>query len=539
MYEAMFGLAARPFVATCRVDRYFPAAAIEAARQTLMRCIARSEGIGLVIGASGTGKTLLARLLADEFRDSVTVLNLAGSSVTSPRALYQSILYGLGHPYRGMDDGELRISLEEHLANRAGRAGGLLFIIDDAHALPARVWEELRQLTDGALDGRTVVRLVALGAPRLEERFASPKMESLNQRVAVRAFLARFSQQETIEFVRAQIAAASGKVDRIFAQEALEAVHRVTDGVPRLVIQVCDHSLILALASQRWPVDAAAIAEAWADLEALPPPRLESNATAGSHDGVVEFGALGDAADETGAILFPASAEDSRRASASTDPSADLPREAASPSRRAAPVPGCEDEMLRWYSHPHDREESVGEIWAPQRKSPAEFEPAAQATEVELQFDESDPFAEAFQHEEVLQDRYSELEGKSDATSLPPAALDDPVDAQWEWACSVQEIRPGEPTARRVAHLPAAGSPWAGGQEELQVPHLSVLRESFDPTASVAAVVSEDSPFVPLPAAPPASERSAPAAVKENKPAARGRRPEYRQLFSRLRRGPA
>jgi type II secretory pathway predicted ATPase ExeA len=58
MYESRFGLCRRPFSSVPQTGEYFPAKAIESARQTLIRCVQRGEGAGLVIGPSGTGKTL-------------------------------------------------------------------------------------------------------------------------------------------------------------------------------------------------------------------------------------------------------------------------------------------------------------------------------------------------------------------------------------------------------------------------------------------------------------------------------------------------
>ena len=39
MYESFFQLAARPFLAAPVAERYFPAASIEHARDTVMRCV--------------------------------------------------------------------------------------------------------------------------------------------------------------------------------------------------------------------------------------------------------------------------------------------------------------------------------------------------------------------------------------------------------------------------------------------------------------------------------------------------------------------
>jgi type II secretory pathway predicted ATPase ExeA len=74
MYETYFNLTERPFASAPRIDDYFPAATIEAARANLVRCIDRAEGAAIVIGPSGTGKTLLCQLLAAHFKQSFQVI---------------------------------------------------------------------------------------------------------------------------------------------------------------------------------------------------------------------------------------------------------------------------------------------------------------------------------------------------------------------------------------------------------------------------------------------------------------------------------
>ena len=47
-------------------------------------------------------------------------------------------------------------------------------------------------------------------------------------------------------YVQYQIEQAGGEPEQVFAASAYESVYRATDGVPRLIDQVCDHALILA-----------------------------------------------------------------------------------------------------------------------------------------------------------------------------------------------------------------------------------------------------------------------------------------------------
>ena len=49
-------------------------------------------------------------------------------------------------------------------------------------------------------------------------------------------------------------------------------VHKATDGVPRLINQVCDHVMLLAYAAGIRRIEPAHVEEAWADLQQLPTP---------------------------------------------------------------------------------------------------------------------------------------------------------------------------------------------------------------------------------------------------------------------------
>src|SRR5262245_15774295 len=189
MYESHFLLSKRPFSAAPSADCFISTGSLEPARQTLIRCIDRAEGPGLVVGPAGTGKSLLCQILAEQFRGRFQVAHLAGARLCTRRALLQNILFELKLPYREMDEGELRLSLVDHLEPRSGGPEGLLLLVDEAHTLPLRLIEEVRLLTNVVRDGQSRVRLFLAGGMALEERLASPKLESFHQRIAARCYL--------------------------------------------------------------------------------------------------------------------------------------------------------------------------------------------------------------------------------------------------------------------------------------------------------------------------------------------------------------
>jgi hypothetical protein len=115
------------------------------------------------------------------------------------------------------------------------------------------------------------VHIVLAGSLRLEEMLASPRMESLAQRIAVRGYLEPLDHAETMAYLRTQTKAAGLVWEKLFAPGCDDAVFKATDGVPRLVNQVCDQSLVLVAESNR-RVTPADIAAAWREIQRLPTP---------------------------------------------------------------------------------------------------------------------------------------------------------------------------------------------------------------------------------------------------------------------------
>jgi type II secretory pathway predicted ATPase ExeA len=307
----------RPFLAAPRTDFYHPARAIDAALLGIERAIRRSEGVGLIVGPPGTGKTLLLAKLAEHVRDDFDVALLSGARICTRRALWQSVLAEIGEPYRGIDEGELRIGVVERVRGLAASGSGLVILVDEAHTLPTRLLEELRLLTNIPTPLPSV-HVVLAGTREMDERLGTSRMESLAQRIGARFYLEPLDHEETMAYLRTQMKVAGLQWDAVFERGSDDAVFAATDGVPRLVNQLCDLALVQAGEAGRKRVGPADIASAWRDIQRLPatslghvvermPPaaesrptvdraaeRLEERLETGDSGAIVEFGSFGD-----------------------------------------------------------------------------------------------------------------------------------------------------------------------------------------------------------------------------------------------------
>lgn len=260
----------RPFMAAPRTQFYHPATQIDAALRGIERCIRRAEGVSLVVGPPGTGKSLLLAKVAEQIRDDFDVALLSGASICTRRALWQSVLAAIGEPFRGIDEAELRIALVERIRGLAATGSGLAILVDEATTLPTRLIDELRLLTNVPTP-LPAVHIVLAGSLRLEEMLAAPRMESLAQRIAVRAYLEPLDHAETVAYLQTQTQAAGLSWDALFAGGCSDAVYTATEGVPRLINQLCDQALVLVAECNR-QVTPSDIATAWREIQRLPAP---------------------------------------------------------------------------------------------------------------------------------------------------------------------------------------------------------------------------------------------------------------------------
>ena len=511
MYESHFQFQTRPFVAAPQIDAYVPLPTVEQARQTLIRCVERAEGPGLIVGPAGSGKSLLCQLLADHFRRvQFQVALLASARLSTRRALLQNILFELHLPYRGMEEGELRLSLIDHLEPRGSGLVGLLLLVDEAHRLPLRLLEEIRLISNFIRDGQPRVRLILAGGAELEERLASPKLESLQQRLAARCYLQPFNREETSHFIQQQIQRAGGN-DSLFTADALKAVYSATDGVPRLVNQVCDHSLVLSAVGGHTQIGAEAIEEAWSDLQQLPAPWHQTS----RRDNVpsstaIEFGQL---QDDEGAVY--STTQDA-------GPAAESPAES-----RATVILDRIDRGLGALDSAEGIEfGTLGDLY----EDVQEFEPVGHTgTQVEITFSTpANPFGDGFDEEEIVIDRYATLAANH------VSDLIDQQDGTFEIADQIMEL--ARRTASATRNVAEEG---AAIEEKPKV----VKVAAFDPGLREGEIAEPLRVHVGIETFNPASDPVLPEETsvgRRDKPrrpvdAARPKRREYRTLFSTLR----
>lgn len=270
MYEEFFGLQRRPFSATPDANCFVPLETHQGVLDALAVSCERGQGIGVLTGEAGLGKSLVGLRLAFELQPTFATAFLGHSAYATRRALLQAILFELNRPYDRMSEQELRLELASALKSLRSERQGFVLIVDEAHRLSVPLLDEVRLLTLLADAGEPLARVVLIGNRDLEERLADPELAAFNQRVACQVDLASLTQVESLEYLSASMEFAGGEVEETFTEEAMTFLAKAADGVPRCLNHLADHSMLLAFVTERRPVSADVVREALDDLKQLP-----------------------------------------------------------------------------------------------------------------------------------------------------------------------------------------------------------------------------------------------------------------------------
>lgn len=296
MYESYYQLSGRPFNHSPNTECFFAGDYVRESLSQLVRIVTRGEGVSLVTGPTGTGKSSVCQLLVEHFQFSHQVIYFQHGLFSSRHAFLESVVLALGISNARNSEAKNRAAIREHLFNLDEYPRSLLLIIDDAHQMSVDVLEECRQLISLVYGGTTRVHLVLAGLLKLEDSLAQPTFASLNQRVVHRCYLSALSSIETRSMIGDCLLKAGGEPAELFTRDALRKIYEYTEGVPRIAVQLADRAMLLGMQREQPILDSFDIELAWADLQQLPEPKTQKELaqTAAPASSAIEFGLLSD-----------------------------------------------------------------------------------------------------------------------------------------------------------------------------------------------------------------------------------------------------
>ena len=280
MYEDYYGFVEKPFSLTPDPRYLYRSESHAHAFELLQYGIRRREGFIVVTGDIGTGKTTLCRAVLEQL-DHKVFTALVLNPFISEDDLLRLILQDFGVVSReeirrgrlaGVSRQDLIEALNDFLRSLQPLRATALLIIDEAQNLPRPMLEHIRMLSNLETDKEKLLQIILVGQLNLKDVLRSPELRQLDQRVSIRYSLKPLTSEETAAYVAHRLTIAGGSSAVSFTPKALQAVHRITSGIPRIINLVCDRALLAAY-SERSPRVTPEMVRSGATSLDLAPPR--------------------------------------------------------------------------------------------------------------------------------------------------------------------------------------------------------------------------------------------------------------------------
>ena len=275
MYFEFFGLDEAPFGIAPYTDLFFTGAHRGNTLDALVYAVTQDEGIVKVTGEVGSGKTMLCRILPIRLTKTVDTVYLANPSLRRGEII-QSIGHELGLQLSGKRPHMLLRSLQEKLLDIRAEGRKVVVLIDEAHALPKEVLEEVRLLSNLETDHHKLLHIVLFGQPELNVRLNDPEMRQLRERITHNFALESLKEEEVLAYLNFRLRGAGYKGPEVFSQKTIPLIAQSSEGLARRINVLADKALMAAYTEGRKTVELrhveAAITEAQFQVMHTPQP---------------------------------------------------------------------------------------------------------------------------------------------------------------------------------------------------------------------------------------------------------------------------
>src|SRR5579859_984306 len=276
MYTRFFGLSRLPFEASPDPGFLFDGPAHREAIASIEYAVATRMGFIMLTGEVGLGKTTVIRAFLDRFDRERLLPIYVFHPLLSFDELLELVSDELGLVLaEGIGSFNRLRAIQRELIRLYDEKKQVILVIDEAQRLPEDTLENLRLLTNLETSDAKLLQIVLVGQPELEAILAQPHLRQLEQRIVLKARLARLTLEDSLRYLRHRLTlAGADDPEDVLQPAALRAIVELGEGVPRRMNILANRTLIDAFGADEKPVTPARVRRTAAGNIVEKPPAL-------------------------------------------------------------------------------------------------------------------------------------------------------------------------------------------------------------------------------------------------------------------------
>ncbi|WP_027184713.1 AAA family ATPase [Desulfovibrio inopinatus] len=247
-YMEYINLKAEPFPASADPDLFYPTRQHGRILRMIEYTVTAKNGLSVILGDVGTGKTTLARMLYRNFsaHKQASVHMITDPSFSTPLEMYREVANQFGIAIPNNERG-IKETLEKAFTERFGSGEELgILVIDEGQKMQPPILEVVRELLNLETDRFKLLQIIVFAQKEFEITLGMNS--AFSGRIGLLQRIERMDFKNALRMVRFRLER-TGKDDRavsLFTTAAIWAIYKKAKGNPRRVVSLC-HQLLMRL----------------------------------------------------------------------------------------------------------------------------------------------------------------------------------------------------------------------------------------------------------------------------------------------------
>ncbi len=245
MYHDYYRLRVDPFRLSPTGQLCFAHESYLQTRSHLQYALHKGEGIVLLTGDPGMGKTSLIKELTTELVNSRICLTNLTCSQLDAKDLLQFVARGMDIRFQTSNQVALREAIEAVLLDIHHRQKRQpVLVLDEAQTLSIDALEQVRLLTNLHWQDTPLLQVFLVGQRALRDHVLSPELEQLHQRIITSATLEPLLESDVQGYIEHRLKLAGWTNNPELSDDIFQPIHRYSLGVPRWINLICTRLLL-------------------------------------------------------------------------------------------------------------------------------------------------------------------------------------------------------------------------------------------------------------------------------------------------------